>query len=166
MKCTYFVIINASSLFLCTCAPGEVLMAKNGSLSKSFLENLSSFLPSYHFDRYPKRCPNRCSSQKKVLKSKEGAPGAQHYTLFVIGVFSPFFAIFLILTLILPYFCKNRALFLTGTPNRGLLNDSLYNYCITLSLFGHLHPLTFYGLDQKYLFMDPETLLDGTPNLE
>ena len=34
-----------------------------------------------------------------MLKSKEGVPGAQHYTLFVIRVLSPFFAIFLILTL-------------------------------------------------------------------
>ena len=62
--------------------------------------------------------------------------------------------------------CQNWVIFLTGTPDQGLLHDFTDDYCITLSIFGHLHPLTFYGLDQKYLFMDPETLLDGTPNLE
>ena len=52
-----------------------------------------------------------------------------------------------------PYFChillKKRDLFANGTPNERLLNDSTDDYCITLSLFGHFHPLTFYGLDQN-----------------
>ena len=86
--------------------------------------------------------------------------------LFVLVVFSPFFAIFLISTLILPYFCKNPDHFVDGTPNQGLLNDSTDDYCITLSLFGHFHPLIFGTFCPKYLFMDPGTLLDGTPNLE
>ena len=84
---------------------------------------------------------------------------APHHTLFVL-------AIFLISTLILPYFCKNRDHFAGGTPNQRLLNDPPDDYYITLSLSGHFHPLIFDTFGQKYLFMDPGTLLDGTPNLE
>ena len=147
-------------------APGEAHQPYGGGLFLPrfpFWKILSSFFviflcPSYHFDiqnrsligaQVKERCP-RCSTFGHLIT----------HSLFSV-VFSPFFAIFLISTLILPYFFKNRDHFAGGTPNQGLWNDSTDDYCITLSLFDHFYSSTFYGQDQKYLSRKREPCLAG-----
>ena len=98
-----------------------------------------------------KRCLKRCLNHKRCL----GCLNSRH----LLG------RVFTLKTYFVLFF-KNRDHFAGGTPNQGLLHDSTDDYCITLSLSGHFHPLIFDTFGQKYLFMDPGTLLDGTPNLE
>ena len=79
--------------------------------------------------------------------------------------FSPIFGAFLISTLILPYFCKNRDLFVDGTPNQGLLNDPPDDYCIIPSTCYPFHLLFFCPIVFKRHFWHPGQWFDGTPNL-
>ena len=65
--------------------------------------------------------------------------------ILILVIFAPFFAIFLISTLILSYFFKKRALTVGGIPNQGLWNDSTDDYCIQKITIAYI--LTHFGYD-------------------